>query len=139
MSALAMIQPSLGMKAVKKFVIETVIKAGAQPCPPIILGVGIGGTIDLTFKLAKLALLRKIGDRNPDKNISTLEKELLELINETGIGPMGLGGKTTCLDVRIEYAHSHTASLPVGINIQCWADRKATAKISSDGSIEYLH
>lgn len=138
MSALAMVTPALGVKGVKKFVIDSVVKAGAQPCPPTILGVGIGGTVDLTFKLAKLALLRPIGSKNPDENIASLEKELLELINETGIGPMGLGGKVTCLDVRIEFAHCHTASLPVGINMQCWADRKATAKISSDGSVKYI-
>jgi len=138
MSALGMVTPGLGVKGIKKFVLDTVVKAGAQPCPPIIVGVGVGGTVDLTFKLAKLALLRPIGSRNPEKEVADLEEELFKLINQTGIGAMGLGGKTTCLDVKIEYAHCHTASLPVGVNIQCWADRKATAKISPDGSVEYL-
>jgi fumarate hydratase subunit alpha len=137
MSALAMLLPSDGLKGIKNFIINSVVKAGAQPCPPTILGIGIGGTVDLTFKLAKLALLRPIGQRNIDSSISNLEKELLELVNETGIGPMGLGGKTTALDVKIEYAHCHTASLPVGVNFDCWAHRYAKAIILPDKSVEY--
>ena len=138
MSRLEMITPGLGIKGIKKFVVDFVVKAGAQPCPPIFVGVGIGGTIDLTAKLAKLALLRPFRSRNPDKDVAKLEDELLTLINQTGIGPMGLGGKTTALDVRVEFAHCHTASLPVCINIQCWAHRKASAKIYGDGTAEYI-
>jgi len=105
MSALSMIPPGLGVRGIKKFVVETVVKAGGQPCPPIVVGVGIGGTVDLTYKLAKLALLRPTGSRNPDEEVAKLEDDLLKLVNQTGVGPMGLWGKTTALDVRIECAH----------------------------------
>jgi len=108
-------------------VIETVIRAGGKPCPPIIVGVGVGGSSDLALKLAKKALLKKIGERNKNKEIAELEESILEEINRTGIGPMGLGGKTTALDVKIETAHTHTAGLPIGVCIQCWASRHATA------------
>jgi fumarate hydratase subunit alpha len=138
MSALAMITPGLGVKGIKRFVVDTVVKAGAQPCPPTVVGVGLGGTVEISFKLAKLALLRPIGSRNQDKDVANLEDELFNLINQTGIGPMGLGGKTTCLDVKIEYAHCHTATLPVAVYFQCWADRRAAAKIGLDGSFEFI-
>ena len=138
MSALAMITPSLGVKGIKRFVVDTVVKAGAQPCPPTVVGVGLGGTVEISFKLAKLALLRPIGSRNQDKDVANLEDELFNLINQTGIGPMGLGGKTTCLDVKIEYAHCHTATLPVAVYFQCWADRRAAARIGLDGSFEFI-
>ena len=119
--------PSEGLEGVKDFVIETVIRAGGKPCPPIIVGVGVGGSSDLALKLAKKALLKKIGERNKNKKIAELEESILEEINRTGIGPMGLGGKTTALDVKIETAHTHTAGLPIGVCIQCWASRHATA------------
>jgi len=138
MSALAMITPGLGVKGIKRFVVDTVVKAGAQPCPPTVVGVGLGGTVEISFKLAKLALLRPIGSRNQDKDVANLEDELFNLINQTGIGPMGLGGKTTCLDVKIEYAHCHTATLPVAVYFQCWADRRAAARIGLDGSFEFI-
>ncbi|WP_048187595.1 fumarate hydratase [Methanococcus voltae] len=129
MSALKMLTPAEGIKGIKKFVLDTVVASGGKPCPPIVLGVGIGGTADLSLKLAKKALLRNLGTRNNDKNISKMEVELLDMINSLNIGAMGLGGLTTALDVFIEINGCHTASLPVGICIQCWADRKATAKI----------
>ncbi len=119
--------PSEGLEGIKDFVIETVIRAGGKPCPPIIVGVGVGGSSDLALKLAKKALLKKIGERNKNKEIAELEESILEEINRTGIGPMGLGGKTTALDVKIETAHTHTAGLPIGVCIQCWASRHATA------------
>ncbi|MDI3484235.1 MAG: fumarate hydratase subunit alpha [Methanobacteriaceae archaeon] len=119
--------PSEGLEGVKDFVIETVIRAGGKPCPPIIVGVGVGGSSDLALKLAKKALFKKIGERNKNKEIAELEESILEEINRTGIGPMGLGGKTTALDVKIETAHTHTAGLPIGVCIQCWASRHATA------------
>ncbi|BDH80082.1 MAG TPA: fumarate hydratase [Methanothermobacter sp.] len=119
--------PSEGLEGVKDFVIETVIRAGGKPCPPIIVGVGVGGSSDLALKLAKKALLKKIGERNKNKKIAELEESILQEINRTGIGPMGLGGKTTALDVKIETAHTHTAGLPIGVCIQCWASRHATA------------
>jgi fumarate hydratase subunit alpha len=138
MSALYMISPSEGINGIKRAVVETVASAGGQPCPPIVVNVGIGGTVDLTLKLAKIALIRPLGTRHREGEVAKLEEELLTLINSTGVGPMGLGGKITALDVKIEYAHCHTASLPVGVNIQCWADRRATARIYPDGSWELL-
>jgi len=138
MSALAILPPSGGVEGIKRFVVESVVRAGGKPCPPVILCVGVGGTVDLTFRLAKLALLRPLGERNREKDIAKLEGELLKLVNETGIGPMGLGGRSTALDVKIEYAHCHTGSLPVGVNFECWADRRAAARIYPDRSVEYL-
>ncbi|MEO2117165.1 MAG: fumarate hydratase, partial [Methanocaldococcus sp.] len=129
MSALKMLKPSDEIDGIKNFVLETIANAGGKPCPPIVVGIGIGGTADVALKLAKKALLRKIGERHEDKEIAELEKELLEKINSLGIGAMGLGGKITTLDVFIEIAGCHTASLPVGICIQCWADRRASRKI----------
>lgn len=137
MSAFLMLNPSQGIKGIEEFVLDTVANAGGKPCPPIILGIGIGGTADLCMKLAKEALLRPIDQSHPDKVFADLEKELLSMVNKIGIGPMGLGGKTTSLGVNIEWAHCHTASLPVAINIQCWAARRASAKIYSDGKVEY--
>ncbi|WP_455240983.1 fumarate hydratase [Methanothermobacter tenebrarum] len=119
--------PSEGLEGIKDFVVETVIRAGGKPCPPIIVGIGVGGSSDLALKLAKRALLKKIGERNEDDKIAELEESILEEINRSGIGPMGLGGKTTALDVKIETAHTHTAGLPIGVCIQCWASRHATA------------
>ena len=133
MSALAMLKPSEGARAVKRFVIETVARAGGNPCPPIVVGVGIGGSSDAVMKLAKTALLRRLDDKNGDSTLAALENELLKKINELGIGPMGLGGKATALAVKIECAPCHTASLPVGVNIQCWANRRASARIFEDG------
>jgi fumarate hydratase subunit alpha len=138
MSALYMISPSEGVNGIKRAVLETVVRAGGQPCPPIVVSIGIGGTVDLTFKLAKMALTRPLGMRHPEEEVAKLERELLAIINSTGIGPMGLGGKITALDVKIEYAYCHTASLPVGVNIQCWAYRRATARIYPNGSWEIL-
>ena len=126
MSSLKMLTPSEGVKGIKKYVLETIANAGGKPCPPILVGVGIGGTADVSLKLAKKALLRKVGERNNDGTVAELEKELLEKINKLGIGAMGLGGNTTALDVFIEINGCHTASLPVGICIQCWAGRSAS-------------
>jgi fumarate hydratase subunit alpha len=114
--------------SVKDFVLDTVKKAGGKPCPPIIVGVGIGGAMDTSATLAKKALLRPLESKNPDEEYSRLEDELLSEINGLGIGPMGLGGKTTALAVNVEYAACHTASLPVAVNIQCWAHRHQTMR-----------
>jgi fumarate hydratase subunit alpha len=136
--ALGMITPGEGVRGLKKFVIDTVIKAGAKPCPPNILGVGMGGGADIAMKIAKKALLRPINQPNPNPELAQLEKELYEAANSTGIGPMGLGGKFTVLGVNIEYAHRHPASYPVAVAYQCWAARRATARIKADGTVEYL-
>ena len=130
--------PSDGINKINEFIIDSVIKAGGGPCPPSIIGVGIGGSSDLALRLAKKALLRPINSRHPYLEIAKLEEKLLEGINATGIGPMGLGGNTTSLVVNVEYAYCHTASLPVGINMQCWAARKAVARIYGDGHVLYL-
>lgn len=126
-NALRMALPGEGADGIKKFVLDTVVAAGAKPCPPIIVGIGIGGSSDLAMKLAKKALLREVGIRHWDKKIAKLEEDILKLINKTGIGPMGLGGKTTALDVKIKTADTHTAGLPIGVCIQCWASRHASA------------
>ncbi len=123
MSALAMLKPADGVEGVKDFVIRTVSKAGPNPCPPVTVGVGIGGTFEKVAYLAKKAILRPIGDRNPNENYAKLELELLEEINKLGIGPSGFGGKVTALDVKIEWYPCHIASLPVAVNIQCHASR----------------
>lgn len=136
MSKLGMLKPGVGIEGVKDFVVEEMIKAGGNPCPPTVVGVGIGGGADLSLKLGKKALLRPIGKRHKDKNIAKIEEELIKRINDSGIGPMGLGGKITVLDVHIEKAHRHPASLPVGIAVQCWADRRAYMIIHSDGNWE---
>lgn len=137
-SAFRSLLPSDGIAGVKEFVIETVIKAGGGPCPPSVVGIGVGGSPDLAMKLSKRALLRPIGLRHQDPEIAKLEEELLAGINATGIGPSGLGGSTTSLGVNAELAFCHTASLPVGVNIQCWAARKASARIYEDGHVVYL-
>ncbi len=125
-NALKMALPGEGEEGIKDFVLETVIAAGGKPCPPTVVGVGIGGSSDMALKLAKKALLREIGVNHSEERIAKMEKEILKKINSTGIGPMGMGGKTTSLDVKIEYADTHTAGLPIGVCIQCWAARSAT-------------
>lgn len=129
MSALKMLKPAQGLKGVKDFVIETVKNAGGNPCPPIIVGVGIGGNFEKCALLAKKALLRKVGEPNNNPAYAQLERELLEEINSLNIGPMGIGGKTTALAVHIEYAPCHIASLPVAVNIQCHSARHKEAEI----------
>ncbi len=136
--ALGMITPGEGVKGLKKFVLNTVIRAGAKPCPPNILGVAVGGGADIAMKTAKKALLRPLNQPNPNPELARLEKELYEAANSTGIGPMGLGGKFTVLSVSVEYAHRHPASYPVAVAFQCWAARRATARINADGTVAYL-
>jgi fumarate hydratase subunit alpha len=137
-SALGMLNSSQGIAGLKKFVVYTVVNAGAKPCPPTVLGVAVGGGADIAMKLAKEALLKPLNQRNSDPELAKLEQELREAVNSTGIGPMGLGGKTTVLDVKVDYAHRHPASYPVAVAVQCWAARRATARIHSDGKVEYL-
>jgi fumarate hydratase subunit alpha len=137
-SALGMLSPSQGINGLKKFVVDTVIKGGAKPCPPTVLGVAVGGGADIAMNLAKEALLKPLNQPNSNPELAKLEQELREAANSTGIGPMGLGGKTTVLDVKIDYAHRHPASYPVAVVVQCWAARRASARIYSDGKVEYL-
>jgi len=123
MSRVTMLAPAQGWPGIKKFVIERVAEAGPNPCPPTIVGVGVGGTFDYAPILAKKALLRKLDDVNPDPRLAAMEDELLEALNMLGIGPMGLGGKTTCLGVKIAMSPCHIASLPLAVNIQCHSSR----------------
>ncbi|SDF31912.1 fumarate hydratase [Sporolituus thermophilus] len=129
MSALKMFKPAEGVAGVKKFVVDTVFNAGSNPCPPIVVGVGIGGTMEKAALLAKKALLRPINRRNANPVYAKFEEELLELINETGVGPQGLGGRVTALAVNIEYFPTHIAGLPVAININCHATRHAEIEL----------
>lgn len=123
MSKLKMLKPSDGLEGIKQFIIDTVSEAGPNPCPPIVVGVGIGGTVDKCAQIAKKALFRNIGQYNEIKEIANLEKELLIKINNLGIGPQGLGGSTTALSVNIETFPTHIAGLPVVVNINCHASR----------------
>lgn len=126
MSRAQMLTPSAGMEGVKAFVLETVEKAGANPCPPILVGIGIGGTLEQACILAKKALLREVGKPNKkDKRLAKMEKELFEKINCIGIGPAGLGGRITTLGVSAEMMPCHIASLPVAVNLQCHVARHA--------------
>jgi fumarate hydratase subunit alpha len=137
MSAMQMFNPADGVGALKKFVLDTVIVSGGNPCPPGIIGVGIGGTADLVAKLAKEAIARPVGRRNADPELAEMETELEGAINATGLGPMGLGGDTTTLAVHIEMAYTHITQNPVAVNTQCWPARRSRAKVHPDGRVEY--
>ena len=127
MSFLRMLSPSAGRAGVVSFVVECVEQAGANPCPPIVVGVGIGGTMEKAAELAKRSLLRPVGRPHPDPDTAALEKEILEQVNRLGIGPQGLGGSVTALSVHVETFACHIASLPVAVNLQCHAARHAEA------------
>ncbi len=129
MSRLAMLTPAAGIEGVKKFIVETVSMAGANPCPPIVIGVGLGGTMELAAFLAKEALLREVGTFNPDSFYDNLEKELLEAVNNLGIGPQGLGGRCTALAVHINPYPTHIAGLPVAVNVSCHVTRHQSGEI----------
>jgi len=133
-----MLVPGEGINGLKKFAIDAVIKAGAQPCPPTILGIAVGGGADIAMKLAKKTLLKPLNESNPNPEIARLEKDIFEAANMTGIGPMGLGGRTTVLGVHVDYAFRHPASFPAAVAFNCWAARRASAKINADGAVEYL-
>lgn len=137
MSYFRMLPPAEGREGVKRFVLESVVQSGANPCPPVIVGVGLGGTADLAMVLAKRAIARSVEERNPDSEMAQLENELLEAINSSGIGPQGLGGIHTALAVNVEHADTHISSIPVAVNIQCWAARRARARIWADGRVEW--
>jgi fumarate hydratase subunit alpha len=127
MSALVMLKPADGRQGVVDFVVETVRKAGANPCPPTIVGVGVGGTVEKAMWLAKHSLLREVGQPSPAPEVAELERDILERVNELGIGPQGLGGSTTSLAVHVETYPCHIASLPVAVNIQCHSARHKQA------------
>lgn len=125
MSAIAMLKPSQGREGVVDFVVDTVVKAGGNPCPPVVVGVGVGGTFEKAAFLAKRSLLRDIGSKNENADYAELEAEILKKINNSGVGPQGLGGTVTALAVNIEYFPCHIASLPVAVNLNCHAARHA--------------
>jgi fumarate hydratase subunit alpha len=127
MSALKMLKPADGWEGVRSFVLETVEKAGPNPCPPLVVGVGLGGNFEHSAYLAKKALLREVGARNPDSDVAALEEELTDRINRLGIGPAGFGGDVTALGVHVESHPCHIASLPVAVNINCHAHRHREA------------
>ncbi|HEX75783.1 MAG TPA: fumarate hydratase [Dehalococcoidia bacterium] len=122
-SRLTALPPAKGRQGIIDFVVNLVDESGSNPCPPIVIGLGIGGTTDKTMALAKRALLRKVGEPNPDPEVAELEREIMQQVNNLGIGPMGYGGKITALAVHAEVFPAHIASLPVAVNIQCWCDR----------------
>lgn len=126
MSAIRMLRPTEGVEGIKDFVLECVRKAGANPCPPIVVGVGIGGSFEKAALIAKKSLLRHIGSPNPKLELAALEETLLKAVNKTGIGPEGLGGKVTAMAVHVESFPCHIASLPVAVNINCHAARHKT-------------
>ena len=129
MGALKMLKPADGVEGVIKFVVDTVRSAGPNPCPPVTVGVGIGGNMEKAALLAKYSLSRKVGEHNPNPQYAELEKKLLELVNKTGVGPSGLGGSTTAVAVNIEYAPTHIGGMPVAVNLNCHAARRAEAEI----------
>ncbi len=137
-SNFGLLKPVEGMDGIKRFVIDSVARAGARGCPPYVVGVGVGGGEDMCMTLGKKALLRGIGKRNKNEEIAKIEKQLVNAINALEIGTMGLGVGPTVLDVNIEIMARHPASIPVGVVISCWAERYAKAKISKDGQVTYI-
>lgn len=137
MSFLAMLTPADGMRAAKRFVLDAVISAGAKPCPPTVVGIGLGGTADECVALAKRATARPIGGANPDPLVASLERELCDALNTLEIGAQGLGGSTTAFAVHIEYAYTHISMLPVAVNLQCWRGERALARVDLDGRVVY--
>jgi len=134
MTRLGMLDPSDGPEGIKKFVISAVLDAGGRPCPPTVVGVGIGGTAETCMQMAKEALTEPLGETGDD--VREMEEELFTRLNASGLGPMGLGGDTTVLGVKIKMAYCHTASLPVAVNIGCWASRRASVRMAN-GKVEY--
>ena len=137
-SIVGMLKPGVGLTGVKKLVVDNAMSYMGKACSPNIIGIGIGGGADIAIKIAKHQLQRPLNDSHSDPEVAKIEKEIMEAINATGIGPMGLGGKTTVLAVKVDYAMRHPASLPVGVAVQCWAARRSTAVISKDLSVTYL-
>jgi len=129
MSEVKMMKPADGIEGIKEFIVDRVRRSSGNPCPPVIVGVGIGGTFEKCALLAKKALTRTLGERNPDTRFAEVERELLERINRLGIGPMGLGGRTTALGVHIETHPCHIASMPVAVNLNCHAARHKSASL----------
>jgi len=137
-SIVGMLKPGVGLKGVKKLVVDNAISYMGAACAPNIIGVGIGGGADIAIKIAKEQLLRPLNDKHPEPEVAKIEEELMDAINASGIGAMGLGGDTTVLGVKMGYAMRHPASLPVGVAVQCWAARHSKAIISKDLKVTYV-
>jgi fumarate hydratase subunit alpha len=137
-SIVGMLKPGLGLKGVKKLIVDNAMSYMGKACAPNIIGVGIGGGTDIAIKIAKQQLLRPLSDKHPEPEVAKIEAELMDAINSTGVGPMGLGGKTTVLGVKVDYAMRHPASLPVGVAIQCWASRYSKAVITKNLDVTYV-
>jgi fumarate hydratase subunit alpha len=137
-SIVGMLKPGVGLKGVKKLVVDNAMSYMGAACAPNIIGVGIGGGADIAIKIAKEQLLRPLNDKHPEPEVAKIEEELMEAINASGIGAMGLGGDTTVLGVKVGYAMRHPASLPVGVAVQCWAARHSKAIISKDLKVTYV-
>lgn len=137
-ATLEILSPSVGSEGVKKFVVDSVLRAGSNPCPPLVIGVGIGGTLEEVARLATEATIRPINVRHHEPAIAAMEKDLCDALNMSQIGPMGMGGDTTALAVNIEYSGTHRPWMPVAVNLNCWPGRKATCRVYSDGRIEQV-
>lgn len=137
-AALRIFPPSAGLEGVKKFVVDSVLQAGPNPCPPLIVGVGLGGPLEEVARLATEASARPVNEPHPEPEIAALEKELYDALNMSRIGPMGMGGDTTALAVNIEYSGTHRPWMPVAVNINCWPGRKAICRIYRDGRVEQI-
>ncbi|MHA2423915.1 MAG: fumarate hydratase [Candidatus Thorarchaeota archaeon] len=137
-SIVGMLKPGVGLTGVKKLVVDNAMSYMGKACSPNIIGIGIGGGADIAIKIAKQQLQRALDDSHPEPEVAQIEKEIFEAINHTDIGPMGLGGKTTVLGVKVDYAMRHPASLPVGVAVQCWAARRSTAVITKDMDVTYI-
>ncbi len=135
MTHFQMLLPADGVMGIKRFVVESVVGSGGNPCPPVIVGVGIGGSAELCMLLAKKAIIRPCGSSNADPEVAGLESELLQAINSSGLGPMGLGGVNTALAVHVEHAATHISQNPVAVNIQCWAARRARLVVAPDSTM----
>lgn len=136
MSQLSMMNPTKGLEGVKEIVLERIGTMKGKPCPPTVIGIGLGGGANIAMNLAKKSLLRPIGEHHKEKQVAKLEKELKQKANQLKVGPMGIGGETTVLDIKIDYAHRHPASYPIGIVIQCWCNRRTQINIKPDGTVE---
>lgn len=132
------ISPAEGFKGVYKMVLDDIFEQGPKPCPPVIVGIGLGPTADIAMKLAKKSLTRKVGQRSEDPEVARMEEMLLKAINKLGWGPHGVGGSTTALDVHIDAVNRHPASLAVGVATMCWEDRRNSMRIHPDGTVEFL-
>ncbi len=135
-TSLEMPPPTAPRQSIFRVVLEAVFEAGGKPCPPVVIGVGVGGVSETALALAKKALLREIGAHHQEAEIASLERKLLEAVNKLGLGPMGLGGRTTALWVGVEHAACHTASLPIAVCVSCWALRRSEGRLLPNGSFE---